>query len=111
MEEPTVRIIKDPAQTLKIGAFSAIAFAAALLIGLAVPKATGSMQLQLPSGVSGRNCYQVARSAHLLHKQLTGAALGTYYAAWVKQLAASKLITRTTLFDAGIAVSVCMKAT
>lgn len=112
METTTGRPGKGKPGPLNLAAIGTLTVAAAALI-LAIslkPSSAGPTQLRLPSAVNGHNCLAVARENHLLRVHLTGKALGAYYAGWVKKLAVGQQITRATLFDAGLAVSVCLKA-
>lgn len=87
--------------------------AAAALIGavMGAHNASASPQmLKLPYGVNGANCYAIAKSEHLIQRKITGSALGTYYSGWVRKLSDHGTVTRTTLFEAGLAVSVCLKS-
>lgn len=70
---------------------------------------TGPTQLRLPAAVTAQNCTAVAKGAHLLKTPMTSARVGTYYAAWVNKLAGATQPTRSTLFNAGIAVAVCLR--
>jgi len=93
-------------------AFAAFAAAVALILALALPHTApaGPQQLRLPPAVTGHACMTVAKQAHLVSHKMSSATLGAYYAAWVKHLANGHSFTRSTLFDAGLAVSVCVKA-
>lgn len=94
-------------------AFVAVSVVAIVAIVNAATASSGPSKITLPPSVTARNCRSVAGDAHLLHSKLTGPALGQYYAAWVDRLAAGnpsqRRVTRTTLFDAGIAVAVCLQ--
>ena len=97
---------------LQVAALIFVAFAAAAFGDLmgAHSAAASPQMLKLPYGVTGANCYAIAKSEHLIHRKITGQSFGTYYAGWVKKLADHGTVTRTTLFEAGLAVSVCLKS-
>jgi hypothetical protein len=111
MEESPRVTSKRPIPAIQIAAFVCIAAASALAGSLLTHNAGASPQmLKLPYGVNGANCYAIAKSEHLIHHKITGQAFGTYYSGWVKKLSDHGTVTRTTLFEAGLAVSVCLKS-
>lgn len=68
----------------------------------------------IPAAVTPTACRQVAAAANLLHKQrMSRAALGQYYTAWLTKLGTKGeggvRFTRMTLYNAGIAMAVCLK--
>jgi hypothetical protein len=109
--QPLLKSNKE--KTFYIAALACISAALALGLAFIVPQTivnSHPTNIKLPAQVTAANCMAVARSAKLLHTPLTPKSLGIYYTAWAAFLAAGHPMTRSTLFDAGMAVSVCLKA-
>lgn len=110
MEEPFKAIPRRNQKATTVAwTLTALVAATALagVIALAAPK--GPTQLKLPPLVTSANCMAVARGEHLAHAKLSDDTLAKYYAGWVRELSVGGKVSRGTLFDAGLAVSVCLK--
>lgn len=111
--EPHGKSRKDQAPTVIVTALAALAVVALGAIVFSARPTAASTPIRLPAQVTPANCAATARHAGIYAKDMTAKRLGEYYAAWVgrfeQHVGEKVLLTRTNLFDAGLAVAVCLR--